>query len=150
MGSAKPYAVGGTHRHLPEIAQNLELASGSAVSVSMTPVLVPMSRGILATVSARLASPQSAKKLHEALSVAYSNEHFVRVMELGTFPATADVLGSNTIALGVALDEAVNRVIVVVAMDNLVKGTAGAAVQSMNIALGFPEAMGLSVNGVAP
>jgi N-acetyl-gamma-glutamyl-phosphate reductase len=142
--------VGGTHRHLPEIAQNLALASGSAVSVSMTPVLVPMSRGILATVSAKLASPHSAKKLHEALAGAYANEPFVRVMELGTFPATADVLGSNTIALGVALDEAVNRVIVVAAIDNLVKGTAGAAVQSMNIALGLPEGMGLSVNGVAP
>lgn len=116
----------------------------------MTPVLVPMSRGILATVSAKLASPQSAKKLHEALAGAYANEPFVRVMELGTFPATADVLGSNTIALGVAIDEAVNRVIVVAAIDNLVKGTAGAAVQSMNIALGLPEGMGLSVNGVAP
>ncbi len=150
MGSAKPYAVGGTHRHLPEIAQNLELASALSVSVSMTPVLVPMSRGILATVSAKLASHQSASKLHDVLSAAYANEPFVRVMELGSFPATADVLGSNTIALGVALDEAVNRVIVVAAIDNLVKGTAGAAVQSMNIALGLPETMGLSANGVAP
>jgi N-acetyl-gamma-glutamyl-phosphate reductase len=150
MGSAKPYAVGGTHRHLPEIAQNLELASGAAVTVSMTPVLVPMSRGILATVSAKLVSPHSAKKLHEVLSSSFADEPFVRVMELGAFPATADVLGSNTIAMGVALDEDVNRVIVVSAIDNLVKGTAGAAVQSMNIALGFPETMGLSVNGVAP
>ena len=116
----------------------------------MTPVLVPMSRGILATVSAKLVSSHTAKKLHELLSSAYAHEPFVRVMELGTYPATADVLGSNTIALGVTLDEAVNRVIVVAAIDNLVKGTAGAAVQSMNIALGFPEAMGLSVNGVAP
>jgi N-acetyl-gamma-glutamyl-phosphate reductase len=150
MGSAKPYAVGGTHRHLPEIAQNFELASGASVTVSMTPVLVPMSRGILATVSAKLVSPHSAKKLHELLASAYAHEPFVRVMELGTYPATADVLGSNTIALGVTLDEAVNRVIVVAAIDNLVKGTAGAAVQSMNIALGLPETMGLSVNGVAP
>ena len=150
MGSAKPYAVGGTHRHLPEIGQNLELASGLSVSVSMTPVLVPMSRGILATVSAKLASSASASKLRELLCSAYANEPFVRVMELGSFPATADVLGSNTIALGVALDEAVNRVIVVAAIDNLVKGTAGAAVQSMNIALGLPETMGLSANGVAP
>lgn len=150
MGSAKPYAVGGTHRHLPEIAQNLELASGLSVSVSMTPVLVPMSRGILATVSAKLASSASASKLHELLCSAYANEPFVRVMELGSFPATADVLGSNTIALGVALDEAVNRVMVVAAIDNLVKGTAGAAVQSMNIALGLPETTGLSANGVAP
>ena len=150
MGSAKPYAVGGAHRHLPEIGQNLEFAGGSRVTVSMTPVLVPMSRGILATVSARLPSSQSATKLHELLSASYANEPFVRVMELGAFPATADVLGSNTIAFGVALDEAVNRVIVIAAIDNLVKGTAGAAIQSMNIALGLPETLGLSVNGVAP
>jgi N-acetyl-gamma-glutamyl-phosphate reductase len=109
-----------------------------------------MSRGILATVSARLSGSHSAEALHRALSNAYSGEPFVRVVPLGSFPATADVAGSNTVSLGVALDEAVGRVIVVAAIDNLVKGTAGAAIQGMNLALGFPEITGLSRNGVAP
>lgn len=150
MGSAKPYSVGGVHRHIPEIVQNLLVASGRSATVSMTPVLVPMSRGILATVSARLAGGQSAELLHGALTAAYRGEPFVRLLPLGSFPATADVLASNTVALGVALDAAVGRVIVVAALDNLVKGTAGAAIQSMNVALGFHETMGLSRNGVAP
>jgi N-acetyl-gamma-glutamyl-phosphate reductase len=150
MGSAKPYAVGGVHRHIPEIAQNLRLAGAAHPSLSMTPVLVPMSRGILATVSARVLGGESVEVLHRALSEAYQGEPFVRVLPLGSFPATADVLGSNTVALGVALDPAVDRVIVVAALDNLVKGTAGAAIQSMNVALGFPETTGLSRNGVAP
>ena len=150
LGSARPYAVGGVHRHIPEIAQNLLRASAHNVTLSMTPVLVPMSRGILATVSARLSGSHSAEALHRALSKAYSGEPFVRVLPLGSFPATADVLGSNTVSLGVALDEAVGRVIVVAAIDNLVKGTAGAAIQGMNLALGFPEVTGLSRNGVAP
>jgi N-acetyl-gamma-glutamyl-phosphate reductase len=150
MGSAKPYAVGGVHRHIPEIAQNLALASGATTTLSMTPVLVPMSRGILATVSAKTSSAESVESLHAALADAYAREPYVRVMAPGAFPATADVLGSNTIALGVAWDAAVGRVIVIAALDNLVKGTAGAAVQSMNLALGLPETTGLSANGVAP
>jgi N-acetyl-gamma-glutamyl-phosphate reductase len=152
LGSAEPYAVGGVHRHIPEIAQNLGLAGASDVSLSLTPVLVPMSRGILATCSARLSDsgPRSAEDIHELLHTAYREEPFVTVLPLGSFPKTADVLGSNRVSLGVALDRAVHRVIVVAAIDNLVKGTAGAAVQGMNLVFGFPETTGLSVNGVAP
>lgn len=150
MGSATPYAVGGVHRHLPEISQNLRAASGRVATVSMTPVLVPMSRGILATVSARVSGAHSAAQLHHILTEAYAGEPFVRVCDLGSYPATADVLGSNTVSLGLALDEAVGRVIVVAALDNLVKGTAGAAVQSMNLVCGFLETTGLTRNGVAP
>lgn len=150
MGSAKPYAVGGVHRHIPEIAQNLMAASAAPATVSMTPVLVPMSRGILATTSARVIGSPSAEELHGALVAAYSGEPFVRVLALGSVPATSDVLGSNTVSLGVALDEAVGRVIVVAALDNLVKGTAGAAVQSMNLVFGYAETTGLTRNGVAP
>lgn len=150
MGSAHPYAVGGSHRHIPEIQQNLKLSSHLDPTLSLTPVMVPMSRGILATVSATRPAEIDAAGAHRVLQEAYANEPFVRVLPLGSFPTTGDVLGSNSVSIGVAVDEAVNRVIVVSALDNLVKGTAGAAVQSMNLALGFPETLGLSANGVAP
>ncbi|MHA6668623.1 N-acetyl-gamma-glutamyl-phosphate reductase [Homoserinimonas sp. A447] len=149
-GSAAPYAVGGTHRHTPEIIQNLVAAGGSDVTVSFTPVLVPMSRGILATSTAKLAPGVSAAAVREAWESAYADEPFVHVLPEGQFPKTADVLGANTAIIGLAVDEAVGRVIVVSAIDNLVKGTAGAAVQSMNVALGLVETAGLSTNGVAP
>lgn len=150
MGSAHPYAVGGLHRHIPEISQNLSISGASEVSLSMTPVLVPMSRGILATCTALRTGSSSGQDIHNALASAYAGEECMQVLELGSMPKTSDVLGSNTISLGVAVDEAVNRVIVIAAMDNLVKGTAGAAVQSMNLVFGFPETLGLSLNGVAP
>ena len=150
MGSAHPYAVGGSHRHIPEIQQNLKIACGLDTTVSLTPVMVPMSRGILATVSATRVAEIDAAGVHQVLADAYANEPFIQVLPLGSFPTTGDVLGSNSVSMGVAVDEAVNRVIVVSALDNLVKGTAGAAVQSMNLALRFPETMGLSANGVAP
>jgi len=150
MGSASAYAVGGIHRHTPEIAQNLRKAGAHEVSVSMTPVLVPMARGILATSSARIKEGVTLEQLHAAWSAAYENEPFVQVLPLGQFPRTADTLGANTCLIGLALDVPVGRVVVISALDNLVKGTAGAAIQSANIALGIPEATGLPVNGVAP
>ena len=153
VGSANPYAVGGVHRHTPEILQNLRKAmAGSAgdVSVSMTPVLVPMARGILATSTARLTPGVTAAQVRAAWETAYANEPFVQVLPAGQFPRSGDTTGANTCLIGLAIDERVGRVIVVSALDNLVKGTAGAAIQSANIALGLPEGMGLSVNGVAP
>lgn len=150
MGSASAYAVGGVHRHTPEIAQNLRKAGAAEVSVSMTPVLVPMARGILATSTARVKPGVSVEQLHAAWTKAYAGEKFVQVLPLGQFPATADTLGANTCLIGLALDENAGRVVVVSALDNLTKGTAGAAIQSANIALGIPEDTGLSVNGVAP
>lgn len=151
MGSANPYAVGGTHRHIPEIQQALRWA-GAATSptLSFTPVLVPMSRGILATTSAPLAEGVTAAEVRAAWVDAYGDEQFVRVLPEGVFPRTADTLGANTCLMGIAVDEAAGRVVVVAALDNLAKGTAGAAIQSANIALGLPEATGLSVNGLAP
>ena len=145
-GSASAYGVGGVHRHTPEIEQNLRKAAGAEVKVSFTPVLVPMSRGILA-VNTATAKTSGAR---EALVAAYSNEKFVRVLGDGEFPSTSSTLGVNTCLIGVAVDEHSNRVVVISAIDNLVKGTAGAAIQSLNIALGFAEDTGLSVNGVAP
>jgi N-acetyl-gamma-glutamyl-phosphate reductase len=150
LGSASPYAVGGTHRHIPEIQQNLRLAGAHDPTVSFTPVLVPMARGILATVSARIAPGTTAAQLRQAWEAAYDGEPFVHVLPAGQMPRTADTLGANTALIGLAVDEAVGRVIAVLAMDNLAKGTAGAAIQSANIALGLPEQTGLTVDGVAP
>ncbi len=152
LGSANPYAVGGTHRHIPEIRQALAAAGAAAadINISFTPVLVPMSRGILATSTAPIAPGVTDADIRAAWENAYADETFVHLLPAGHFPRTADVVGANTALMGLAIDRAANRVVVVAAVDNLVKGTAGAAIQSMNIALGLPETTGLSVNGVAP
>lgn len=151
MGTANPYAVGGTHRHIPEVRQALvEAGAQTTPTISFTPVLVPMSRGILATSTARVAPGTRASEVRAAWESAYADEPFVQVLPEGVMPRTADVLGANTCLLGLAVDEAAGRVVVVAALDNLAKGTAGAAIQSANIALGLPETTGLSVNGVAP
>ena len=150
LGSASAYQVGGIHRHTPEIRQNLELAGGSDVSISFTPVLVPMSRGILATSTARLKPGVTEAQVRQAWESAYADEPFVHVLPAGQYPRTADTLGSNSCLIGLTVDEAAVRVVVISAIDNLVKGTAGAAIQSANIALGFPETTGLTMDGVAP
>ncbi|KAA9087236.1 N-acetyl-gamma-glutamyl-phosphate reductase [Microbacterium radiodurans] len=151
LGSANPYAIGGTHRHIPEIRQALRGAGAAGdIRISFTPVLVPMSRGILATSTAPIAPGVTDAEVREAWQSAYGDETFVQLLPEGSFPRTADVVGANTALMGLAVDRAAGRVVVVTAVDNLAKGTAGAAIQSMNIALGLPEAQGLSVNGVAP
>lgn len=150
MGSASAYGVGGVHRHNPEIRQNLQAAGGVDVTLSFTPMLVPMSRGILATSTARLAPGSTAATVREAWERAYADEPFVYVLPEGSFPRTADTVGANTALIGLTVDEAAGRVVVVSAIDNLVKGTAGAAVQSANLALGLPETLGLAIDGVAP
>lgn len=151
LGSANPYAVGGTHRHIPEIRQALVGAGATGdVRISFTPVLVPMARGILATSTAPIAEGATDAQIRGAWEAAYADEMFVQLLPEGQFPRTADVVGANTALMGLAIDRAAGRVVVVTAVDNLVKGTAGAAVQSMNIALGLAEATGLTVNGVAP
>ena len=150
LGSANPYAVGGTHRHIPEIQQNLRKAGAGSPTLSFTPVLVPMSRGILATSTARVKPGVTAAQVQAAWEEAYAGEPFVQVLPAGVVPRTSDVLGANTVLIGVALDAAAGRVVTVLAIDNLYKGTAGAAIQSVNIALGLDETAGLTVNGVAP
>ena len=150
LGSANPYAVGGTHRHIPEIQQALRWAGAAKPTISFTPVIVPMSRGILATSTARIVPGTDAATVRAAWEDAYAGEAFVQVLPDGQFPRTADVLGANTALMGLAVDEAAGRVVVVTAVDNLVKGTAGAAIQSANLALGLTESTGLPVNGVAP
>ncbi|GHD73059.1 N-acetyl-gamma-glutamyl-phosphate reductase [Streptomyces goshikiensis] len=150
MGSMSPYGVGGGHRHTPELVQNLSAAAGTAVGVSFTPVLAPMARGILATCSVRLRAGATPGRLRDAYASAYAGEPFVRLLPDGQWPATGAVLGSNTAQVQIAVDPAAGRLVAVCAVDNLTKGTAGAAVQSMNIALGLPETLGLPVDGVAP
>lgn len=150
MGSMTPYGVGGGHRHTPEIEQNLALATGGPVQVSFTPTLAPMPRGILATCTARVVPGTSAQQVRDAWAGAYDTEPFVHLLPEGRWPRTADTLGANTVHLQVALDHRAGRVVVVAAVDNLTKGTAGAAVQAINLALGLPETTGLSTTGLAP
>jgi N-acetyl-gamma-glutamyl-phosphate reductase len=149
MGSATAYGVGGAHRHTPEIAQNLATVAGRPVTVSFTPILAPMPRGILTTASAPLVPGTDADAAVAAYAKAYADEPFVHLLDDG-WPATAATLGSNAVHVRVTVDRDAGRLVAVTALDNLTKGTAGAAVQSMNIALGLPETTGLSTVGVAP
>jgi N-acetyl-gamma-glutamyl-phosphate reductase len=157
LGAAQPYGVGGVHRHIPEIEQNLLVAGAApgSVTISFTPTLVPMARGILATATARLAPGTDPAAVRDAWETAYADEPFVHLLPAGSsgalrWPTTAAALGANTALVQVAVDERAGRVVTVTAIDNLVKGTAGGAVQSLNLALGLEETLGLSTNGVAP
>ncbi|MFI5782314.1 N-acetyl-gamma-glutamyl-phosphate reductase [Nocardia sp. NPDC051570] len=148
MGSARAYGIAGAHRHTPEIIQNLSAVGDSAVEVSFTPVLAPMSRGILATCTAPVrVDAAGARAVYEK---AYADEPFVHLLPEGVLPQTGSVLGSNAVTLQVAVDADAGLLVVIGAIDNLTKGTAGGAVQSMNLALGFDETAGLSTVGVAP
>ena len=150
MGSMSPYGVGGGHRHTPEMIQNFSAAAGERVSVSFTPTLAPMPRGILATCSVSAVAGVSAESVRAAYEKAYADEPFVHLLPEGRWPATASVYGSNAVQVQVAYDEAAGRIIAISAIDNLTKGTAGGAVQSMNLALGLDESAGLTTIGVAP
>ncbi|NYV76111.1 N-acetyl-gamma-glutamyl-phosphate reductase [Streptomyces sp. UH6] len=150
MGSMSPYGVGGGHRHTPEMIQNLSAVAGQRVGVSFTPVLAPMPRGILATCSAKVKPGVTAEDVRDAYAKAYADEPYVHLLPEGQWPATGSVVGSNAVQVQVAHDAAAGRVVAVAAIDNLTKGTAGGAVQSMNIALGLDETTGLSTIGVAP
>ena len=148
MGSTSAYGVGGTHRHTPEITQNLRRLTDADVKVSFTPLLVPMPRGILATVSAPTGI--GADEAYATYQKAYADEPFVHLLHQGQWPQTKSVLGSNAVHVQVTVDEAAGRLVAVAAVDNLAKGTGGAAVQCMNLALGLPETTGLTTIGLAP
>ncbi len=150
MGNVSAYGVGGSHRHTPEIVQNLSGLGHGPVSVSFTPLLVPAARGILATCSAPATAGVTADQLREAYASAYADEPFVHVLPAGQWPQTKAVAGSNAVHLQVAVDQRAGRVVVVGAVDNLAKGTAGAAVQCLNLALGLDETLGLTTVGLAP
>ena len=150
MGSMSTYGVGGSHRHIPEMEQGFSQLAGEPVTVSFTPTLAPMPRGILTTATARVKPGTSQDQLRAAWQRAYAAEPFVTLLPEGQWPATGNVTGSNQVHLQLAFDEHAGRVIVCAAIDNLTKGTAGGAVQSMNIALGLAETTGLTGQGIAP
>lgn len=150
MGDLSAYGVGGGHRHVPEICQTLSISAGRPVSLSFTPVLAPMPRGILATCTARLRAGADAAALRAALADAYLGRPLIHVLAEGSWPHTAATLGSAAAHLQVTADHDSGRAIVVVALDNLGKGAAGQAVQCANLMLGLPETTGLSCAGVAP
>ena len=155
MGSMSAYQVGGTHRHTPEIEQAIypersAIPRSGQVSISFTPTLAPMARGILATCTARLASADVAARLRDTLAAAYQGEPFVHVLAEGRWPGTGATLGSNAAHLQVAADTHAGRAIVISALDNLGKGAAGQAIQIANLMLGLPETAGLTAHGVAP
>jgi N-acetyl-gamma-glutamyl-phosphate reductase len=149
MGDLSAYKVGGTHRHVGEIRQALRAISGADVTMSFTPMLVPMPRGILATCTARLLPSVTAEQVRGAFEL-YADEPFVTLLPEGELPHTAATAGSNSAQLQVVIDDDPGRVVVLVALDNLGKGAAGQALQNANIMLGLPETTGLSVNGIAP
>lgn len=140
----------GTHRHTPEIEQEVSLLAGAAVTLSFTPHLVPMNRGILSTIYGKLATPIDTEQLHAAYQAFYKNEPFVRVLPTGQFPNVRNVRGSNFCDIGVYADSRTGRAVIVTAIDNLVKGAAGQAVQNMNLMMGFAETTGLKYAGLFP
>ncbi len=150
MGSLSSYKAGGAHQHTPEMEQSLSRAAGARVTLSFTPILAPMPRGILATCTARLAAGVTTSALREAMAAAYDHEPFVHLLREGEWPRTAATLASNSVHLQVAADERAGRAVVSAAIDNLGKGAAGQALQNVNIALGLPETAGLPIAGVAP
>lgn len=141
QSNAAPYAVGGTHRHIPEIEQNLRRAGVKAPCVAMTPILVPMNRGILASVT--MPTTASAAELREVWTSVYQDEPFVRLLPEGVWPTTQAVQGANIATVQVTKDDHSGQLIAMCAIDNLVKGTAGGLIQSINLALGLPETTGL-------
>lgn len=140
----------GTHRHTPEIEQELSNLAREPITISFTPHLVPMNRGILTTIYARLAEPADTGRLHELFRLFYRNEPFVRLLPSGQFPNVKNVRGSNFCDIGLYADPRTNNVVIVTAIDNLVKGAAGQAVQNMNLMTGLDETAGLRYAGMFP
>lgn len=140
----------GKHRHTPEIEQELSAVAGETVSVTFTPHLVPMTRGILSTVYARLKQPQDTDTLLETYSTFYQHEPFIQVLDKDEYPQTKSVLGSNYCHIGVDTDKRTQRIVAMAAIDNLGKGAAGAAVQNLNLMFGNDETDGLKTPGLMP
>lgn len=139
----RPYGVGGIHRHIPEIEQEINAFLDHPVNISFTPHLLPISRGIMSTIYATVNEGITVDAVQKLYSDMYDSEYFVRVLEPGTFPATQHVRGSNYCDIGFAIDERTGRIIVMSTIDNIVKGASGQAVQNMNLMLGFEEQAGL-------
>jgi len=139
----RAYKVGGVHRHVPEIEQNLSDVAGNPLNVTFTPHLLPISRGILSTSYAKLKNGADSDAIHALYQRMYADEPFIRVLDPGVQPATQYVRGSNYCDIGLAIDSRTDRVIITSAIDNIVKGASGQAVQNMNLMCGFAEDTGL-------
>ncbi|HIT75911.1 MAG TPA: N-acetyl-gamma-glutamyl-phosphate reductase [Candidatus Avipropionibacterium avicola] len=151
MGSATPYGVGGTHRHTPEMVQNFRAVGAADPTVSFTPVLVPMARGILVSCTAPLADPSTdTAAVRRAYQQAFDDEPFVHLLPEGQWPQTQWVTGSNHCMVQVVVDPTVGRLVAISVLDNLTKGTAGQGIQALNLSRGFDETTGLTAMGVAP
>jgi len=148
MGSLTSYKFGGVHQHTPEIEESIARATGVAAKISFTPILAPMPRGILATITMKLNQGVNEEAVRQVYESAYQDEEFVQILPKGQMPQTSSVLGSNYVAIQVAVDEHTNRLVVSVAIDNLVKGAAGQAIQNANIICGLTENMGLTGMGL--
>ncbi len=151
MGSATPYGVGGVHRHTPEMLQNFRAVGASNPTVSFTPILVPMARGILVSCTAPLADPATdADTVRAAYETAYADEPFVELLPEGQWPQTQWVNGSNNCLVQVTVDPSIGRLVALSVLDNLTKGTAGQGIQALNLSQDFDETLGLTAMGVAP
>ena len=148
MGSLTSYKFGGVHQHTPEIEQAISAVAQKPAKISFTPILAPMPRGILSTITARLNHSMTTEQAHEMYVKAYASEYFVDVLPLGQMPKTSALTGSNKVQIQVAVDDHTNRLIVCVAIDNLGKGAAGQAIQNANLICGLDEGAGLSFDGL--
>ena len=148
MGSLSSYKFGGVHQHTPEIEQALSAVANKEAKISFTPILAPMPRGILATITAKLTSAMTTEQAHQLYSKHYANEFFVDLLPAGQMPKTSAVTGSNKVQIQVAVDQHSNRLVVSVAIDNLGKGAAGQAIQNANLICGLAEISGLALDGI--
>jgi N-acetyl-gamma-glutamyl-phosphate reductase len=148
MSSLTSYKFGGVHQHTPEIEQALSAVAQTEAKISFTPILAPMPRGILSTVTAKLTQPLTTLQAHELYAKHYADEFFIDLLPLGQMPKTSAVTGSNKVQVQVAVDEHTNRLVVSVAIDNLGKGAAGQAIQNANLICGLSEISGLALDGI--
>jgi N-acetyl-gamma-glutamyl-phosphate reductase len=148
--NAQAYGIAGKHRHTPEIEQALSDVAGHPITISFTPHLIPITRGILTTVVVPLAEGVTLVRVHDAYCAAYDSEPFVYMRDAKSLPTTKQTLGSNNLLISLALDERTNRLSIISCEDNLVKGMAGQAIQNMNIMLQLDEAAGLNLPGQWP
>lgn len=148
MSSLTSYKFGGVHQHTPEIEQALSTLAQKEAKISFTPILAPMPRGILSTITAKLMASLNTQQVHQLYEKHYANDFFIDLLPLGQMPKTSAVTGSNKVQMQVAVDEHTNRLVVSVAIDNLGKGAAGQAIQNANLICGYSDLTGLALDGI--
>jgi N-acetyl-gamma-glutamyl-phosphate reductase len=148
MSSLTSYKFGGVHQHTPEIEQALSTLAQKEAKISFTPILAPMPRGILSTITAKLITSLNTQQVHQLYEKHYANDFFIDLLPLGQMPKTSAVTGSNKVQMQVAVDEHTNRIVVSVAIDNLGKGAAGQAIQNANLICGYSDITGLALDGI--